>query len=413
MKRTIRIIILLFAFMPCLVMGQTFHAIIFANTKSPGDPNKPGDTGIGPSVTVDFQRMRMEMKTIANSIGYNLKNYHFYDTPESFSRNSLENVLNNLSCAPDDIVFFFYSGHGGRAVNEKTDFPEMILKVPYGPVNTSQLYPLYDVYTRLKSKSPRLVIVMGDMCNSEIKGYFRENSVTKGATVLSKGSYDVYKNLFLNVKGGIIVASSEPGKTSGCHIIEKNGKWYHAGGYLTYAFLGLLQYCVSEGENVSWNALLNNVIAWTKEETKEEKDQYGNPSPQIPIYKSELTPVEAPINHGNNQNTTPQMPLPSNDAGTNLCDNISYSFSLVCNQNISKLDRIHNIEPALKYFTNSQARVQVVGFDNRTIVNTSNVTTYLNYLSMATKMNQVVVLDMKKDSSGKVNYIKVHEIHYK
>lgn len=88
------------------VIGQTFHAIIFANTKSPGNPNRPGDTGIGPSVTIDFERMGIEMTTIAKSIGYKLKKHYYYDTPESFSRNSLEYVLSNLSCGHDDIVFF-------------------------------------------------------------------------------------------------------------------------------------------------------------------------------------------------------------------------------------------------------------------------------------------------------------------
>lgn len=393
---------ILLAFAPTIIVAQTFHAIIFANTKSPGNPNNPEDTGIGPSVTVDFQRMGIEMTAIAKSIGYTLKKYYYYGTPESFSRNSLERVLNNLTCAPNDIVFFFYSGHGGRAENERTDFPEMVLKVPYGPASTSQLYPLYDVYTRIKSKSPRLTIVMGDLCNSVMDGFYRSNDASKGATVLSKGTCDVYKNLFLNVKGGLIAASSKPGETSGCALKRIEGQIVQAGGYLTCTFLDCLQYCVSQGRDVSWNELLDNAIALTRECTDNE---------QTPIYLPELTVAAAPTT--NSINTPPSVPTPSNDETTNQQDNLAYALSMVGSQNVAKLDRIRNITKAKSYFADTQARVQVVGFDNKTIVNTCSAESYLNYLSIATNMESVVVLETKKDASGKVAYARVHEIHYK
>lgn len=131
-----------------------------------------------------------------------------------------------------------------------------------------------------------------------------------------------------------------------------------------------------------------------------------------PIYKSELVRADAPSGLENPMQSQPQAPSASNDAETNQRDNLAYSLSKVCNQNVNKLDRIHNIPTALNYFSNSQARVQVVGCDNRTIVNTCSVESYLNYLSIATQMDQVVVLDAQKNASGKVSYIKVHEIHY-
>lgn len=402
-KLILTIILLLIA--PATTVGQTFHAIIFANTQN---------SGIGKSVTVDFERMRLEMTTIAKSIGYNLKKYYYYGEPEKFNRNTLETALKNLYCSPEDIVFFYYSGHGGRAMNEKTIFPEMCLFVnDENFQDNSQLYPLHDVYARIREKRPRLTIVMGDLCNSTWEGYYRnENNASKGATILSKGTCDVYKNLFLNTQGGLIAASSEPKYTSGCYIYQgDDGRWYHAGGYLTHSFLGMLQYFVNQSKNVSWNSLMDNTIALTRELTKNQKDESGNPCPQTPIYKSDITNSLSSSNT-TNIHTPPQAPSSSNDAATNKIDEVAYSLSMVCNQSVPKLDRIRNIPKAKRYFSNVHSRVQVIGCDNKTIVNTCSTERYLNYLSMATNMDQVVVLETKNDASGKIIYMKVHEIHY-
>lgn len=261
MKKYLLFAFVLLGLMPIPVCGQTFHAIIFANTKN---------SSIGESVEVDFNRMEVEMTTIAKSIGYNLKKSYYYGTSESFSRNSLEQMINGLSCSPDDIVFFYYSGHGGRAENENTIFPEMCLFVNDADlVSKSQLYPLHDVYSRIKAKNPRLTIVMGDLCNSVMEGFYRDDSkASKGATILSKGTCNVYKNLFLNAKGGIIIASSEPNYTSSCYVYQENGKWYTAGSYLTHSFLCVLKYFVDKGEDISWENLFDNTIALTKDYTK-------------------------------------------------------------------------------------------------------------------------------------------------
>lgn len=385
--------------------GQTLHAIIFANTEN---------ESIGQSVSVDFKRMELEMTTIAKSIGYQLKKYNYYGSPSNFNRENLDNVLDGLSCSPNDIVFFFYSGHGGRAMNEDTEFPEMCLFVNDENFKSrSQLYPLYDVYTRIKRKNPRLTIVMGDLCNSIIKGYYKnENAASKGATVLSKEFCDVYKNLFVNTKGGLIAASSEPGYTSGCYVYEEDGKYYHAGGYLTYSFLRALQYCVSRNQDTSWESLMETAIALTGKLTEDHRDENGFPAPQVPIYKPEIELASSSSSNAAPVSTQPQQPSLSNDDATNLSDKLAYSLSMVANQNVSKLDRIRNIKNADDFFANKGVRVQVIGFDYRTIVNTSSIDSYLNYLSMATKIDQIVVMDMQRDNSGKVTYLKVHEIHY-
>lgn len=381
------------------VCSQTLHAIIFANTKSPGNPNDPRDTGIGPSVTVDFERMGIEMTSISSFIGYNLKKYYYYDTQERFSRKSLLNVLNNLACGKDDIVFFYYSGHGLRAENEETQYPEMVLKVPYGPASVHELYPLYDVYKKIKEKHPRLTIVMGDLCNSTIKGFYRSTDTAKGASVKSSTACDVYKNLFLNVKGGLIATSSKPGQTSGC-AFYKDGT--QAGGIFTVGFLECLGACVSQGQAVNWDTLLEGATAFSI------KISEGMGNKQTPVYSTkDLVVAEAPL-----QSSTQSQPPTSDDTQTMEQDDVAGALSSIANDQNSRMSRIKNIQPTLsRYFASSQSMIQVVGRDSKTIVNTTTASSYLNYLSIATNMEQVMVIEEKKNDNGRISYLKVHEMH--
>lgn len=393
MMKRIAFIVLVFTLMAGAAYGGTFHAIIFANTQ---------DANIGESVAVDYGRMSIEMTTIAKSIGYPIKKYFYYGSKDKFSRGNLSAVISSLNCSQDDIIFFYYSGHGGRAANGNNKFPEMCLNVNE-PLTVSHLYPLMDVYQKLKDKNARFTIVMGDLCNSVINGYFRDTNTSKGATVLSKETCDVYKNLFLNVRGGLIAASSEPGYTSGCCMYYQDGKLKDMGGYMTHSFLSMLQYCVNNNRGVSWEDLMDATIACTRRLTQE------NTRPQTPIYTSEVSAATPPVS-SSPVNTPPQPPVSGNE--TSQADKVAYSLSMVCNQSVPKLERIHNIAGAKKHFAAGRAMVQVIGADNKTIVNTCGIDSYLNYLSMATNMDQVLVLEARKDSAGNISYVKVHEIHY-
>lgn len=399
MSKTIHILSLIFmmTISSVSVYSQTLHAIIFANTQSPGNPNNPRDPGIGPSVTVDFERMGLELTSISSFIGYNLKKYYYYGTQDRFNRNCLINVLNNLSCGKDDIVFFYYSGHGARYENEDSQYPEMILKVPYGSVGSQDVYPLYDVYKQIMRKSPRLTIVFGDLCNSTWKGAFKPNNNDRGASMKSDAVCDVYKNLFLNVKGGLIATSSKPGQTSGCAQFSDGSE---AGGRFTASFLQCLGSYVSSGRNVNWETLLTDSRNLTIEISGEHR--------QYPVFSTkDLVVAPPPTTYTNTPST-----VTSTDEQITSQDNIALALSNIANNNKQAIERIKGIPNVVsRYFANNQARVQVVGRDCKTIVNTTTIQSYLNYLSIAVNMDQVIVLDEKKNDSNKVTYIKVHEVH--
>lgn len=368
--------------------SQTLHAIIFANTKCPGE--EPGSMGIGPSVTCDYQRMKIEFETMASFLNYK-KDFQWYEgSPNHFCRTNLESALNNLSCGKDDIVIFYYSGHGGRSPKETQDpFPWMQLVVdPYHtPWNASQYYSLSQVLKRIEAKQPRLSIVLGDLCNS-LSNAIPQKDVPemKGATKISKAPCDFYKDLFLKVKGSIISSSSRPGETSAA---------FSDGGAFTICFTEALQIMVSNNMEPDWETLLEGTKIRTSKVTQ---------GKQNPIYEAQLQKVSDIPSTSEQPSVSPQPTSEDRD--------IANYLTAIGNSNTAIKERINLVYQTLNlFFASPQAKVEVVGRDGKTIVATKYASAYLNNLSIARNLVKVINVDQTEGSNGKLTYLKVHEMY--
>lgn len=368
--------------------SQTLHAIIFANTKCPGE--EPGSMGIGPSVTCDYQRMKIEFETMASFLNYK-KDFQWYEgSPNHFCRTNLESALNNLSCGKDDIVIFYYSGHGGRSPKETQDpFPWMQLVVdPYRtPWNASQYYSLSQVLKRIEAKQPRLSIVLGDLCNS-LSNAIPQKDVPemKGATKISKAPCDFYKDLFLKVKGSIISSSSKPGETSAA---------FSDGGAFTICFTEALQIMVSNNMEPDWETLLEGTKMRTSKVTQ---------GKQNPIYEARLQKVSDIPSTSEQPSVSPQPTSEERE--------IANYLTAIGNSNTAIKERINLVYQTLNlFFASPQAKVEVVGRDGKTIVATKYASAYLNNLSIARNLVKVINVDQTEGNNGKLTYLKAHEMY--
>lgn len=209
----------------------TFHSIIFAETD---------DAQIGKSVFQDYDKMLVELANMASANDMTLKEYHYTDAQSS--KDNVLKVLNGLQIGSQDVVFFYYSGHGARAASDATKFPQIMLGH-----SDSEFLSLSNIDKMIQTKNPKLRIVMADCCNSIAQGLSPKN-LSGGITHLKNNTTENYKNLFSRLSGNIITCSSSVGETSAAPA---------DGGAFTTAFLTELQKVLLSPQ-ATWQVLLEN-----------------------------------------------------------------------------------------------------------------------------------------------------------
>jgi hypothetical protein len=188
--------------------AATFHAIIFANTEDEGIGCIYDVVNIGAFLRDAQKETGMALKakvflTVSATNPEKLASIKKWaEVVDGWSKTILDKEFKALAPGKDDIVFFYYSGHGGRMSSKKGRWPDMALQ-------SDQLvdlaYPM-DLLAK-KPVQPRLAISLGDCCNS-----YMDRSVAP-ATRSAKDSSGL-KNLFLNYTGVVVASGSEPGQYS-------------------------------------------------------------------------------------------------------------------------------------------------------------------------------------------------------
>lgn len=356
--------------------GQNLHTIIFANTLDPT---------IGKSVLLDYNRISIEVNTIAAATGLNLKKYFYKDA--SCSNTNLRRVLEHLQTNKDDVILFYYSGHGVRSKQDASEFPQMCL----GSNQDKDFYPLETVLKKLEKQPARLKLILGDCCNNYASWVKPKDDGSRSFTVLSKAPVNVYNNLFANNKGFLIASSSKKGETSGCNTL--------VGGFFTHFFLNALEHYASKGMETTWD----KVMFTTKEATFE-------------ALKGEQTPIYAVrVNQVSTSNSTPNQE-PQNTATGDTSSNYEKIdiLTAIGNEYFPTEKRVSLQEIALKtFFCSSNAKVEVVGSNGTTIVATEKAADFVLRLCTAHNLIRLAEVDYELDENGRYKSLKVHEIYKK
>lgn len=360
--------------------AQKLHKIIFTATD---------DRKIGSSVKVDNDRANDEIDAIAGYIGYEVVDYVYNGS--RCTKQNLLTVLNSLNCSSQDIVFFYYSGHGVHPDGRRDDkFPQMCLNT-----NIESLFvPVRQVEEIIRSKGPRLRVIITDCCNNVNSSVTVKSLMDggKGATIVKGDVADNYRRLFVNARGKVMATSSKIEQTSGCAYFQDGSD---AGGiYSCFFWDVLLKYC-EETDAPTWSTIINTTKAEVAKFTKQE---------QIP---DDALEVSGDAGNVSNPGIVPPAPAPSPMPSNATTSALSQALAQLLTYDTDT--RLAKINAILQNCFHGDGTVVTVGRNLRTVVEYESAATFLRRIAMNKNILRINIIKEETDRNGKP-YITVHEM---
>ena len=253
--------------------AATLHALVVIDTN---------DRRIGTMVARDMNLMAGEIRKIAAASGLALNSRTYKGS--DFTIAKVRGAVQALSPGRDDVVLFYYSGHGFRTKTKRSRWPFFFFH------SNTQAIDFGWVIRELSAKGARLTIALTDACNNVVPLQIREEqkALQPGATKAQNG----YRDLFLGFKGLVAGTSSIPGETSTAT---------QSGSLFTLAFLKALQKEVVQSRP-DWNALMQNA-AGRRLSVQNSRGQTMSQQPFHETSVARMTPAQPPI-------ATPRPPSP-------------------------------------------------------------------------------------------------------
>lgn len=174
-----------------LASNVKMFTIIVANTLDPE---------IGKSTLLDRDQMMKYFDTLCTYAGIQKMPPLVIDG-DNYNKANVIKAINGLKPGPNDIVVFYYSGHGFRKDNDNRVYPYIDLR-PHGPMFAATYLVnslnMQDIYTTIISQHARLNLVISDCCNTKVEdGKPIGKSALTGRGILDWSPAN-FVNLFLN-----------------------------------------------------------------------------------------------------------------------------------------------------------------------------------------------------------------------
>lgn len=246
--------------------SQTVHILAFCATNDMKHGVLTGVATSAKNTKLYFEQQFVpEVKKYS---GCNVSANFYYDS--QFNKSTLERIVNSLTSNSNDVIFFYYCGHGFNITSSNHLYPKLFL----GGMDDARSKWLEDVYSVLKQKKHRLLVTIAEACNREYDVSNAKNG--RGAfgphPTYSKNGVN-YRILFKDASGDYLCSSSQ----------RKQASYFENGwGYFTDCFISAFDYETSEmTSSPSWD----NILATAKQKTQEVA--YQNGDEQTPQWKKE------------------------------------------------------------------------------------------------------------------------------
>jgi len=227
----------------------TLHLIIVANTE---------DDKIGNTCMLDKNRTMKMYKDLASFMGIAFKPKEIYG--DTYSKANVEKAVLDLYPASQDIVVFYYSGHGFSDPRAARLFPNMALSGKSFEDARANSWNIEDVYNIIKNKGARFNLVISDCCNNNLDDNPNLTcDIPKTRSSELGWSLENCKTLFMNPKPtSIIITAAQKGQMSSGNGI--------VGGYFTNEFRSnLITFFKPLHHYPTWDGVLKEVKTSTIE----------------------------------------------------------------------------------------------------------------------------------------------------
>lgn len=312
-------------------------------------------------------------------------------TPENCKR-----AIESLTCQSDDMIVFYYIGHGGRPIlddDSQHPFPHMWL----AQSDERKMIPLEWVHNTLKSKGARMTVSIGMCCNVKQNLSIKRAptfGVNYGNTYLSQNQLDAIQNMFLGYQGDFILSSASPGQSSyGCFTPLGNMDLF------TATLVTLFEKNASKNTLV-WNSLFSDVKNSINNET-------GNK--QTAFFSSNLSKVS--VTHPESKRGEPAQKTIDvrnvTDVGNILTMNIDFIVD-----SRQKADRRIIAAENLKQMFIENAQIKILGQDGEIVVDKENIEDFLGRLATSRILLKVVPISYKA-SGNQISELSVREYYKK
>lgn len=228
---------------PCLAESSALHAILVADTT---------DAKIGKSTARDLSSMREEAAAIARNAGLEFEVTVIEG--RKLSRDAVTTAVKAVEPGNDDVVLFYFAGHGFRTKTKNDRWPFLFTKNNQGLDQTW-------VYDRLREKGPRLLLVISDCCNSVTTAAV--DSQVQRSDGLRRENFI---RLFREASGTLQAAAASPGEYA----------WSSddAGGMFTMQFLKALHTGLAS-EKVTWTSVMKAATQPMQAEGRQQTPLYA------------------------------------------------------------------------------------------------------------------------------------------
>lgn len=159
------------------------------------------ESDIGEAGLIDMNSINTWIDQIIQNTGITLNRILLTGTGRNLSQSALLNAIATLPVGSNDVIMFYYTGHGGA-----NEFPGGS-KWPLMLFQNDELVDYAVISSAIKAKGARFVVTIADCCNNY-------SYQAKSTSFIPKGTADNYYTLFVQQRGYIVISAASKGEFS-------------------------------------------------------------------------------------------------------------------------------------------------------------------------------------------------------